>query len=114
MGGTSSFRMAGPRHPLRGDQIPRCIIDGVSHYTDHTLDHSEWSSTSKGGRVTQLADSTLAGLLDAAPDAMLTINEAGRIVLVNAQAERLLLEVDADRERLEAQLHQSQRLESLG
>jgi hypothetical protein len=39
--------------------------------------------------VTQLADSTLAGLLDAAPDAMLTINEAGRIVLVNAQAERL-------------------------
>jgi PAS domain S-box-containing protein len=39
--------------------------------------------------VTELADSTLISLLDAAPDAMLTINEAGRIVLVNAQAERL-------------------------
>jgi PAS domain S-box-containing protein len=39
--------------------------------------------------VTQLADSTLVGLLDAAPDAMLAIDEDGRIVLVNAQAERL-------------------------
>src|SRR5665213_2578089 len=39
--------------------------------------------------VTQLADSTLLGLLDAVPDAMLAVNEAGLIVLVNAQAERL-------------------------
>jgi PAS domain S-box-containing protein len=39
--------------------------------------------------MSQLADSTLAGLLDAAPDAMLAIDEAGLIVLVNAQAERL-------------------------
>jgi PAS domain S-box-containing protein len=39
--------------------------------------------------VTQLADSTLIGLLDAAPDAIIAIDEAGLIVLVNAQAERL-------------------------
>jgi hypothetical protein len=39
--------------------------------------------------MTQLADSTLLGLLDAVPDAMLAVNEAGLIVLVNAQAERL-------------------------
>jgi PAS domain S-box-containing protein len=39
--------------------------------------------------VTQLADSTLIGLLDSAPDAMLVIDEAGLIVLVNAQSERL-------------------------
>jgi PAS domain S-box-containing protein len=39
--------------------------------------------------MTRLADSTLLGLLDAMPDAMLAVNEAGLIVLVNAQAERL-------------------------
>jgi PAS domain S-box-containing protein len=39
--------------------------------------------------VTKLADSTLVGLLDAAPDAMLAIDESGLLVLVNAQAERL-------------------------
>jgi PAS domain S-box-containing protein len=39
--------------------------------------------------MTRLADSTLLGLLDALPDAMLAVNEAGLIVLVNAQAERL-------------------------
>ncbi len=39
--------------------------------------------------MTQLADSTLIGLLDAAPDAIIAIDEAGLIVLVNAQAERL-------------------------
>ncbi len=39
--------------------------------------------------MTQLADSTLVGLLDAAPDAMLAIDEAGLVVMVNAQAERL-------------------------
>jgi PAS domain S-box-containing protein len=36
-----------------------------------------------------LADSTLVGLLDAAPDAMLAVDEAGLIVLVNVQAEHL-------------------------
>ena len=39
--------------------------------------------------MTPLADGTLVDLLDAAPDAMLSIDEAGLIVLVNAQAERL-------------------------
>ena len=39
--------------------------------------------------MTPLADSTLVGLLDAAPDAMLAVDEAGLIVLANAQAERL-------------------------
>jgi PAS domain S-box-containing protein len=39
--------------------------------------------------VTPLAEGTLVNLLDAAPDAMLAIDEAGLIVLVNAQAERL-------------------------
>ena len=39
--------------------------------------------------MTRLADSTLLDLLDAVPDAMLAVNEAGLIVLVNAQAERL-------------------------
>ena len=39
--------------------------------------------------VTQLADSTMIALLDAAPDAMLVIDEVGLIVLVNAQAQQL-------------------------
>lgn len=39
--------------------------------------------------MTKLADSTLVGLLDAAPDAMLAVDEAGLIVLVNVQAEKL-------------------------
>jgi Amt family ammonium transporter len=39
--------------------------------------------------VTPLAEGTLVDLLDAAPDAMLAIDEAGLIVMVNAQAERL-------------------------
>jgi PAS domain S-box-containing protein len=39
--------------------------------------------------VTQLADTTLIALLDGAPDAMLVIDEAGLIVLVNTQARQL-------------------------
>jgi len=39
--------------------------------------------------VAQLSDGTIVGLLDAAPDAMLVINESGQIELLNAQAERL-------------------------
>ena len=39
--------------------------------------------------MTPLAEGTLVDLLDAAPDAMLAIDEAGLIVPVNAQAERL-------------------------
>jgi PAS domain S-box-containing protein len=36
-----------------------------------------------------LADNTLLDLLDAAPDALLAFDEAGLIVMVNAQAQRL-------------------------
>jgi len=39
--------------------------------------------------VSLLADRTLIGLLDAGPDAMLTVDEDGLIVLVNARAEQL-------------------------
>jgi PAS domain S-box-containing protein len=39
--------------------------------------------------VIQLVDSTLAGMLDASPDAMLAFDDAGLIVLANAQSERL-------------------------
>jgi PAS domain S-box-containing protein len=40
-------------------------------------------------RATQLTESTLIALLDAGPDAMLVIDEAGFIVLVNVQARKL-------------------------
>jgi PAS domain-containing protein len=58
-----------------------------------TSEHDEaWGHLQDGGRascavgVTQRADSTLIALLHAAPDAMLVIDEAGLIVLANAQA----------------------------
>ena len=37
----------------------------------------------------QLADQRFTGLLEAAPDAMVCADDDGRIILVNAQAERL-------------------------
>jgi PAS domain-containing protein len=39
--------------------------------------------------VPEMSDSLLAALLDAAPDAILTVDGAGRVVLVNAQTERM-------------------------
>jgi PAS domain S-box-containing protein len=47
--------------------------------------------------VTQLADRTMIALLNGAPDAMLVIDEAGFIVLVNTQARKLF---GYDREEL--------------
>ena len=37
----------------------------------------------------ELAETTLVGLLDAAPDALVAVDQCGRIVLVNLEAERL-------------------------
>ena len=43
------------------------------------------------GVVAKLDNVTLAGILDAAPDAMVAVDESGSIVLVNLEAERLFL-----------------------
>ena len=58
-------------------------------YASQTPDFPGWRSASKGVGLIQLSDSTLDSLLDASPDAMLAIDDAGLIVLVNAQTERL-------------------------
>jgi PAS domain S-box-containing protein len=42
-----------------------------------------------GGAVRHFTDSLFPGLLEAAPDAMVCVDSGGRIVLVNAQAERM-------------------------
>jgi two-component system, cell cycle sensor histidine kinase and response regulator CckA len=48
-----------------------------------------WPATWGVVAVEQLEDHRFAGLLEAAPDAMLCVDADGRIALVNAQAERL-------------------------
>jgi signal transduction histidine kinase/ActR/RegA family two-component response regulator len=47
------------------------------------------TSPSKVVRVIQLTDSTLAGLLDVFPDAMFVVDDAGVIVVANAESARL-------------------------
>lgn len=74
--------------PVHVDVSMRAVRDdagGVTHIAISKKDVSHLKYLREAGAL----EARFGGLLDAAPDAMVLVNESGRIVMVNREAERL-------------------------
>ena len=75
--------------PVHVDVTMKAVANGEGRVT-HVAISKKDVSLLKYVREAELVSARFGGLLDAAPDAILLINQNGRIVLLNREAERLL------------------------
>lgn len=91
---------AAPRkRPSRGGRLPALLAGGstllaaglawfVSRERARASDR-RWTALERTARTARAGESRVTAVLEAAPDAMLTVTADGRIAMVNTQAERL-------------------------